>query len=453
VLSYAEVKALCIGNPLIKEKMDLDIQVSKLRMLEGSHNSQQHQFEDKVLKHYPRDTKAAKERIAGLEKDLERREAHAEEEFFMTVSGRTFTKDEKKEAGEALLAARNSVRGIKNATKVGEYKGFTMTLGYNYIREGFDLSLRADGVAHQVELGASATGNMTRIDNALEKIPERLEATKERLADLEKQLEAAKEELGRPFPQERELKEKSARLAELDILLSMDAQTQPEQAEENQTEHEEEHMPKSPEENSTPSESPNSESLLKPENSPEPESSPEPEGLPKPESFPNPESSVRLEIGERVVFSPQDGQTKLTGEIVNVSDTTVTLLAGRMEIPVIRDKGTFTEAPAPDRTETLEYAKELARRHVGENGLVYPASGTGSYSGPIVETTPMFAIQQTNTNVAILHRLKDLEGKGDFRQVRQGADIAIYKDLTGISISVLSKDGKQNDVERGGCYR
>jgi N12 class adenine-specific DNA methylase len=223
VLSYAEIKALCIGDPRIKEKMNLDIQVSKLRMLEGSYKSQQYRLQDRVLKHYPREIEQTRERVTGLEKDIERwignsQLQNADDGFSMTVTGKTFGKDEKKEAGDVILEAANGLHGAKNVSKIGEYKGFEMALTYSFISQKVSMSLRSpetDGVTHQVELGESPIGNITRIDNALEKIPERLKSAKAYMEDLRKQLEAAKEELNRPFPQAKELEEKSARLAEL----------------------------------------------------------------------------------------------------------------------------------------------------------------------------------------------------------------------------------------------
>ena len=232
VLNYAEIKALCIGDSRIKEKMDLDIQVTKLRMLEGSHKSQQYRLQDKVLQFYPKEIERTKERMGGLEKDLERWSAHTsqsgdDEKFSMTVSGEIFgkfNKDEKKEAGEALLKTCNGYHGAKTPVIIGEYKGFDMAVVYNFVTQKLNLNLKADGVTHQIELGESASGNITRIDNALNRIPEHLASAKNHMDDLHKQLEDAKAEAERPFPQAQELKDKLARLAELDILLNMAGQ-------------------------------------------------------------------------------------------------------------------------------------------------------------------------------------------------------------------------------------
>jgi hypothetical protein len=301
--------------------MNLDIQVAKLRGLEGSHTSQQYQLQDKVLKFYPKDIKTSKERVAGLERDLKRwvegsEIQNAAKGFSMTVMGKPFGKDEKIEAGEAILEACRTVRGVKNAAEIGEYKGFTMTLAYNYIRENFELKIRADGMTHQMELGPSASGNLARIDNTLEKIPERLELAKEHLANLEKQLEAAKEELGRPFPQAEELKEKSVRLAELDILLNMDSREPRQESEAASLEEDT--------------------SVL--------DGSGEPAAVSDTECPPEREAErekFQPEIGQRVVFHPDGSTVKLTGKVVSIEEETVTVQAGSKIIPVYKDKGRF----------------------------------------------------------------------------------------------------------------
>jgi N12 class adenine-specific DNA methylase len=229
VMSYAEIKALCVGNPLIKEKMEMDIQVSKLRTLEGSYKSQQYKLQDDMLKYYPQEIRRIQENISGLEKDIdrcaERTRNHVDDEFHMTVMGKIYGQKEKAEAGEAILKAGESLFGVKNTLKIGEYKGFDMTLCFHHIFKNLELSLRSpesNGVTHYANLGANPTGNITRIENVLKEIPERLESAKAHLEDIYKQMEMAKEELERPFPQSQELKEKTARLAELDILLNMD---------------------------------------------------------------------------------------------------------------------------------------------------------------------------------------------------------------------------------------
>jgi hypothetical protein len=327
VLSYAEVKALCIGNPLIKEKVDLDIQVARLRVLEGSHTSQQYQLQDKVLKYYPKNIKASTERIAGLEKDLETYSRHAEGKFSMTVSGQRFGEDEKGEAGKAIIEACREARGVTTAAVIGEYKGFAMTVSYNYIRESLDLHLKAGGVTHQVELGTSPSGNLARIDNTLEKIPERLKAAKEYLSDLEKQMEHAKEELGRPFQQAQELQEKTERLAELDILLSIDGREPP--------------LEEGPPVLDGGGPAAVSDTECPPEREAEKE-------------------KFQPEIGQRVVFHPDGSTVKLTGKVVSIEEETVTVQAGSKIIPVYKDKGRFE----PERDRPLAATIPAA----GENG-------------------------------------------------------------------------------------
>jgi N12 class adenine-specific DNA methylase len=323
VLSYAEVKALCIGDPRIKEKMDLDIQVSKLRVLEGSHRSQQYRLQDEVLKDYPREIKQTEERITGLEKDFERwtqasQPQNADDEFSMTVMGKIFSKDEKKEAGEAILEAAKSLHGVKSASKIGEYKGFEMTLAYNHFMEKMNMSLRspeADGMTYQVELGASFTGNIIRIDNAFEKIPERLESAKAHVEDLRKQLEAAKEALGRPFPQAQELEEKSARLGELDILLRMGDQNRPKTPEQEQNEQ------ISPED-------------IKDQVQQEQVSPLQPSAL-----LSNRLESV--EVGQRVSFRLNNNEIALSGQVLENNATTVKIYAAGNDFLIQKDKGNF----------------------------------------------------------------------------------------------------------------
>jgi hypothetical protein len=299
-----------------------------------------------------------------LEKDLKRFSGHANragKEFSMTVAGGIFGKDERKEAGEAILEACNGIHGIKSAAKIGEYMGFDMTAVYNFATQKVQIGLRADGVTHAVELGESATGNITRIDNALEKIPERLEFAKTYMEDLHKQLESAKEELERPFPQAKELEEKSARLAELDILLSMDSHEQKEERENALQED-----VKDTEENDPLREQESAAALdSKPVNDAgitgiEEEKQGKNEAVGDISKNNEKILPFNPEVGRKVIFSPLGGQAKLTGEVVDVSDTRVTLLAGRMEIPVIRDKGTFAEAP--DKTKTLERVVSAAFR-------------------------------------------------------------------------------------------
>jgi hypothetical protein len=253
----------------------------------------------------------------------------------MTVIGKTFGKDEKKEAGEAILEAAAGLHGVKNASKIGEYKGFDMTLTYSFVTQKVTASLKGSeggGVTHQAELGASPTGNITRIDNMLEKIPEQLQFAKTYVEDLHKQLEDAKKELGRPFPQEQELKEKSARLAELDILLNMDGREEPQQ--ENETALAEEG------------------NISVTEDIPVPESDCEQE-VPaaavqiSEQKNAEREISPEFEIGQRVIFHPDGGDVKVSGWVLSIEEHTVTILAGAKKIPIYKDKGVFEPVRNP----------------------------------------------------------------------------------------------------------
>ena len=218
-LSYAEIKALCAGDPRIKEKMDLDIDVSRLKLLKANHQSQQYRLEDNLLKHFPEQIEQNKGFIAGLEKDMETLAAHQppEGEFAgMVVRGDTLT--DKDNAGAAILEACKEVK-TSEPVEIGSYRGFSMSLSL----EGFSHRLTLKGaMTHRVELGADARGNLTRIENALAQMPERLRNVQNQLDNLCRQQEAARAELGKPFPQEEELQTKSARLAELNALLDMD---------------------------------------------------------------------------------------------------------------------------------------------------------------------------------------------------------------------------------------
>ena len=218
-LSYAEIKALCAGDPRIKEKMDLDIDVSRLKLLKANHQSQQYRLEDNLLKYFPEQIEQNKGYIAGFEKDLETLATHQppEGEFAgMFIRGDTLT--DKDNAGAAILEACKEVKGTE-ATEIGSYRGFTMSLSF----EGFHHQLTLKGeMSYKVELGPDARGNLTRIDNALAGMPDRLKAVRAQLDNLYQQQAAAKAELGKPFPQEAELQQKSARLAELNALLDMD---------------------------------------------------------------------------------------------------------------------------------------------------------------------------------------------------------------------------------------
>ena len=218
-LSYAEIKALCAGNPLIKEKMDLDIDVARLKVLKADHQSQQYRMEDKLLKYFPVEIEKQTSYIHGFEANMKTVEAHpqiAEGFCGMEIMGKAYT--EKADAGEILLAACKDTKSA-DPVPLGSYRGFQMELSFDSFRNEFDVTLKG-AVSHRVALGTDARGNITRLDNALAGIPERLERANEQLNNLYNQQEAAKVEVGKPFPQEAELTAKSQRLAELDAALN-----------------------------------------------------------------------------------------------------------------------------------------------------------------------------------------------------------------------------------------
>ena len=220
-LSYAEIKALCAGDERIKEKMDLDVDVARLKLMRANHQSQQYKLEDNLLRYFPEQIEAAKNAISGLEADMQTVAAHPHptDGFAgMEVKGDLLT--DKDNAGAALLEAFKEVKGSE-PVPVGSYRGFQTAL----TAEGFymDCILTLKGqMSHRVELGKDARGNLTRIDNVLNAIPARLNSQKVYLENLYAQMEAAKTELGKPFPQEEELRVKSARLAELNAELNID---------------------------------------------------------------------------------------------------------------------------------------------------------------------------------------------------------------------------------------
>ena len=220
-LSYAEIKALCAGNPLIKEKMDLDIDVARLKVLKADHQSQQYRMEDKLLKYFPAEIERQTGYIRGFEADIQTVTAHpqiAEGFCGMEILGKHYT--EKEDAGEMILAACKEMKTTE-PIPLGSYRGFQMELSFDSFRHDFDITLKG-AVSHRVSLGTDARGNIVRLDNALSSIPEKLEKAHEQLTNLQNQQEATRAELGKPFPQEAELAEKSARLAELDAALNME---------------------------------------------------------------------------------------------------------------------------------------------------------------------------------------------------------------------------------------
>ena len=228
-LSYAEVKALCAGDPRIREKMDLDVQVAKLRLLKSSHQSQKYQLEDRLLQYYPREIAATKAAIMGCEADIKTRDAHpapADGLAGIELQGQHY--DERVAAGEALLNILPTVQDTQ-PVHVGSFRGFDVEVSLEAFGKHV-LTLKG-ALEHHVELGADARGNVTRIENALTALDKKLGALNTRLSDLERQVENAREELEKPFPQEDELREKSARLVERNAELDMENTAEPQEAE------------------------------------------------------------------------------------------------------------------------------------------------------------------------------------------------------------------------------
>ena len=225
-LSFAEIKALCAGDPRIKERMDLDVDVSRLKLLKADHQSKQYRLEDQLLKTFPEEIEKNKGFIAGLEADMATLAAHPHpEDGFAGMEVRGDTLTDKENAGAALLDACKEVKGA-DPVPVGSYRGFTMSVSFDAFRQEYMLLLKGE-MTHRATLGTDPRGNLTRIDNALAQMPQRLEAVKNQLDNLYQQQAAAKAEVGKPFPQEQELRDKSARLAELDVLLNMDGRGRP----------------------------------------------------------------------------------------------------------------------------------------------------------------------------------------------------------------------------------
>ena len=233
-LSYAEIKALCAGNPLIKEKMDLDVQVAKLKVLKADHQSQKFRLQDKLLTKFPADIQEATAHIAGLKADAQLAAAHPQgkEEFCgMVIKGVTY--DEKKTAGERLVLACSELPNAEEKV-IGSYRGFELSLRFDTFRSEY-LALLKGQRKYTVPLGTDPLGNIIRLDNSLNNFPERITAAENELATLHQQQAAAQIEVEKPFPQEEELAEKSARLAELNAQLDVDEKShEPEQDEEEQ---------------------------------------------------------------------------------------------------------------------------------------------------------------------------------------------------------------------------
>ena len=220
-LSYAEIKALCAGDARIREKMDLDVSVARLRLLKADHMSRRYHLEDQLLKTYPREVERCKDVIAGLEKDKAALAAHPlpEKEFVgMEIQGRLLT--DRDAAGQAILEA---CKGAQDKdVELGTYRTLRMALSFDPFGNRMLLTLRG-AMSHPVELGTDARGNLIRMENALDAIPRRIDAANNQLQNLLQQMEAAKAEIEKPFPQEEELQTKSQRLSELDAALNMDS--------------------------------------------------------------------------------------------------------------------------------------------------------------------------------------------------------------------------------------
>lgn len=223
-LSYAEIKALATGNPYIKEKMDLDIQVSKLKLMKANHTSQKYRLETDIAKNYPMQITAAKERLEGLRADAAAVKPIFEKEkdkddFAMTIGGKVYT--DRKEAGTALIAACAGLKAVHTSGRVGEFHGFSMTAEFDSFNQKYFLTLKRQ-CSYKIEVGKDALGNLQRVSNVLSGIEKKVTDTEQKLETLQQQLATAKEEVEKPFTKERELSEKQERLAELNAILNMD---------------------------------------------------------------------------------------------------------------------------------------------------------------------------------------------------------------------------------------
>ncbi|WP_432365788.1 DEAD/DEAH box helicase family protein [Blautia luti] len=232
-LSYAEVKALATGNPAVKEKMALDVDVAKLKLLKANHMNNQYRLEDDIARNFPQQIAKLTEIIDSYKADIAHFSEHKitdPEQFSMEISGKVFT--EKKEAGAALLAVCKDIKSVDAAMDIGSYQGFNMRIQFDSWSKEFILSVKHESVA-KVRLGADALGNITRINNLLESYPEKLAEAEQRLETVQEQMANAKEEVGKPFPKEEELNQKLERLSELNALLNMDERedTETEQSE------------------------------------------------------------------------------------------------------------------------------------------------------------------------------------------------------------------------------
>ena len=246
-LSYAEIKALCAGDPRIKEKMDLDVDVARLRLMKADHQSKQFRLEDQVLKNFPRQMEQYRGYIAGFQQDLATVAAHPlpPEAFVgMEIKGRHYS--DKEAAGEAIIAACKDAVKTNSDAEIGHYRGLSVTVSYNPFDNQFEMTLRG-AMSHRLVLGSDAKGNLIRMENALSNIPARMGDAQTQLDTLHQQMAAAKEEMGKPFLQEEELQEKSARLTTLNALLNIDkSHSAPEQDDEKRSIHDQLKAPGKP---------------------------------------------------------------------------------------------------------------------------------------------------------------------------------------------------------------
>lgn len=221
-LSYAEIKALATGNEYIKEKMDLDVQVSKLKLLKANHTSQIYRLESDIAKRYPVQITALKEKIAGMRVDadvVKGIDLQDNDHFAMTVGGKLYT--DKKEVGLALISAASGLKSVKSAGQIGEYHGFALSSEYNFLSNTYTMTIKGK-CSYKIEFGKDTLGNIQRIHNALSAIEKKLADTEQNLETVQQQLKTAQEEVQKPFPKEAELSEKMKRLAELNAMLNMD---------------------------------------------------------------------------------------------------------------------------------------------------------------------------------------------------------------------------------------
>ena len=221
-LSYAEIKALATGNEYIKEKMDLDVQVSKLKLLKANHTSQIYRLESDIAKRYPVQIAALKKKIAGMRVDadvVKGIDLQDNDHFAMTVGGKLYT--DKKEAGVALISAASGLKSVKSAGQIGGYHGFALSSEYNFLSNTYTMTIKGK-CSYKIEFGKDTLGNIQRIHNALSAIEKKLADTEQNLETVQQQLKTAQEEVQKPFPKEAELSEKMERLAELNVMLNMD---------------------------------------------------------------------------------------------------------------------------------------------------------------------------------------------------------------------------------------